>query len=66
MALMRVIRKFDVSKMFFIHIWSPYIFHFVNPLVKTAEIMVQRVNFEQNLKNIPPATVRQEIWLYFG
>ena len=36
---------------------TPYIFHFVHPLVKTAEIMLQRVNFEQNLKNIPPATV---------
>ena len=37
---------------------APYIFHFVHPLVKTAEMMVQRVNFEQNLKNIRPATVR--------
>ena len=36
---------------------TPYIFHFVHPLVKTAEIMVQRVNFEQNLKNIRPPTV---------
>ena len=36
---------------------TPYIFHFVHPLVKTAEIMVQRVNFEQNLKNICPPTV---------
>ena len=38
---------------------TPYIFHFVHPLVKTAEIMVQRVNFERNLKNIRPATVVQ-------
>ena len=38
---------------------TPYIFHFVHPLVKTAEIMVQRVNFEQNLKNIRPATVHE-------
>ena len=37
---------------------TPYIFHFVHPLVKTAEIMVQRVNFERNLKNIRPATVQ--------
>ena len=36
---------------------TPYIFHFVHPLVKTAEIMVQRVNFERNLKNIRPPTV---------
>ena len=36
---------------------TPYIFHFVHPLVKTAKIMVQRVNFERNLKNIRPATV---------
>ena len=36
---------------------TPYIFHFVHPLVKTAEITVQRVNFERNLKNIRPATV---------
>ena len=36
---------------------TPYIFHFVHPLVITAEITVQRVNFEQNLKNIRPATV---------
>ena len=36
---------------------TPYIFHFVHPLVKTAKIMVQRVNFERNLKNIRPPTV---------
>ena len=36
---------------------TPYFFHFVHPLVKTAEIMVQRVNFVRNLKNIRPATV---------
>ena len=36
---------------------TPYIFHFVHPSVKTAEIMVQRVNFERNLKNICPPTV---------
>ena len=36
---------------------TPYIFHFVYPLVKTAEIMVQRVNFEQNLKNVRPPTI---------
>ena len=36
---------------------TPYIFHFVHPLVKTAEIMVQRFNFERNLKNIRPPTV---------
>ena len=36
---------------------APYIFHFVHPLVKPAKMMVQRVNFEQNLKNIRPATV---------
>ena len=39
---------------------TPYIFHFVHPLVKTAEIMVQRVNFERNLKNIRPATVTEK------
>ena len=37
---------------------TPYIFHFVHPLVKTAEITAQRVNFERNLKNIRPSTVR--------
>ena len=36
---------------------TPYIFHFVHPLVKTAKIMAQRVNFLGNLKNICPATV---------
>ena len=36
---------------------TPYIFHFVHPLVKTAEMMVQRVDFELNLKHICPATV---------
>ena len=36
---------------------APYIFYFVHPIVKTVEMMVQRVNFEQNLKNIRPATV---------
>ena len=40
---------------------TPYIFHFVHPLVKTAEIMVQRVNFERNLKNIRPATVFKQV-----
>ena len=36
---------------------APYIFHFVHPLVKMAKMMVQRVNFERNLKKIRPATV---------
>ena len=36
---------------------APYIFHFVHPLVKLAKMMVERVNFERNLKNIRPATV---------
>ena len=40
---------------------TPYIFHCVYPLVKTAEIMVQRVNFERNLKNIRPATVAPKL-----
>ena len=40
---------------------TPYIFHFVHPLVKTAEITVQRVNFERNLKNIRPPTVPLKI-----
>ena len=38
---------------------APYIFHFVHPIVKMVEMMVQRVDFEQNLKNICPATVRK-------
>ena len=54
---MREIKTFDVSKMFSIHVWGPYIFYFVHPIVKTVEMIVQRVNFEQNLKNIRPATV---------
>ena len=36
---------------------APYIFYFVHPIVKTVEMMVQRVDFERNLKNICPATV---------
>ena len=44
---------------------TPYIFHFVHPLVKKAEIMVQRVNFERNLKNIRPATVRLKSAVYY-
>ena len=36
---------------------APYIFYFVHPIVKTVEMMVQRVDFERNLKNIRPATV---------
>ena len=36
---------------------APYIFYFVHPIVKTVEMMVQRVDFEQNLKNICPVTV---------
>ena len=50
---MRVVKKFDVSNMY----GAPYIFYFVHPIVKTVEMMIQRVNFEQNLKNIRPATV---------
>ena len=38
---------------------APYIFYFVHPIVKTVEMMVQRVNFERNLENIRPATVGQ-------
>ena len=45
---------------------TPYIFHFVHPLVKTAEIMLERVNFERNLKNIRPATVMEIIDLAGG
>ena len=36
---------------------APYIFYFVHPIVKMVEMMVQRVDFEQNLKNICPVTV---------
>ena len=36
---------------------APIFFYFVHPIVKTAEMMVQRVDFERNLKNIRPATV---------
>ena len=36
---------------------APYIFYFVHSIVKTVEMMVQRVDFEGNLKNICPATV---------
>ena len=36
---------------------TPYIFYFVHPIVKTVEMMVQRVDFERNLKNIRPAMV---------
>ena len=43
---------------------APYIFHFVHPLVKTVEMMVQRVDFEQNLKNIRPATVSLSLIYY--
>ena len=35
----------------------PYIFYFVHSIVKTVEMMVQRVDFEQNLKNICPTMV---------
>ena len=36
---------------------APYIFYFVHSIVKTVEMMVQRVDFERNLKNIRPVTV---------
>ena len=39
---------------------APYIFYFVHPIENTVEIMVQRVNFGQNPKNICPATVVQK------
>ena len=43
---------------------APYIFYFVPPIVKTVEMMVQRVNFERNLKNIRPATVHLKYQKY--
>ena len=43
---------------------APYIFDFVHPIVKTVEMMVQRVDFEQNLKNICPATVFDIVMLH--
>ena len=30
---MRVSKKSDVSKMFSTHVWGPYIFYFVHPIV---------------------------------
>ena len=36
MALMRVIRKFDVSKMFFIHVWYPLYFSFCSSYSKNG------------------------------
>ena len=39
----------------------PYIFYFVHSIVKTVEMMVQRVDFEQNLKNICPTTVYAKV-----
>ena len=36
---------------------APNIFYFVHLIVKTVEMMVQRADFERNLKNIRPATV---------
>ena len=36
---------------------APYNFYFVHPIVKTVKMMVQRVDFGQNLKNICPTTV---------
>ena len=39
---------------------APYIFYFVLSIVKTVKMMFQRVDFEQNLKNICPATVVQQ------
>ena len=36
MALMRVIRKFDVSKMFFIHVWYPLYFSFCSSFSKNG------------------------------
>ena len=44
---------------------APYIFYFVHPNVKTVEMMVQRVDFEWNLKNICPATV-EGMWTIIG
>ena len=44
---------------------APYIFYFVHPIVKMVEMMVQRVDFEQNLKNICPATV-EGMWTIIG
>ena len=43
---------------------APYIFYFVLSIVKTVEMMFQRVDFEQNLKNICPATVFDIVMLH--
>ena len=43
--------------MFSNYVWCPHISYFVHSIVKTVEMMVQRVDFERNLKNIRPATV---------
>ena len=38
---------------------APNIFYFGHPIVKMVEMMVQRVDFERNLKNICPMTVEE-------
>ena len=37
--------------------YPPKLCYFVQTIVKTVEMMVQRVDFEQNLKNISPVRV---------
>ena len=43
---------------------APYIIYFVLSIVKTVEMMFQKVDFEQNLKNICPATVFDIVMLH--
>ena len=50
MALMRVIKKFEVSKLFPIQVQSPSIFYFTYQVVIMSVILIKRVNFIQNLK----------------
>ena len=58
MALMRVIKKFDVSKMFSMYGASCFFLFYSSYIVKTVmKIIVQRVFFQQNLRNIGPVTV---------
>ena len=44
--------KLDIS----IHVWCCYIFILFTLLQKVVEMVVQRVYFQQNLKNICPTT----------
>ena len=61
MALMRVIKKSEVSKLYSIHVCCPLYFLFCPSCCKKGQNNVQRVNFEEIRQLLCPVTVLAEL-----